>query len=130
MPWQGLFHLTPTDFMFPWHQYLLGFAFVFAGFMHFQKPEFYLRIIPKYLPYPKNLVFVSGMAEMLLGLMLLNAKTQQLAAWSIMLLLVLFLTVHTDMIKNPPQWFRWPKGLLTLRLLLQGALIYWAFLYV
>lgn len=116
--------------MFPWHQYLFGFAFVFASFMHFQKPSFYLRIMPNYLPYPKNLVFVSGLLEMLLGLMLLNEKTQQLGALGMLLLLAAFLTVHVDMIKNPPKWYRWPKWLLSFRLLLQGVLIYWAWLYI
>ena len=31
--------------MLPWHQYLLGLLFVIAGFLHFQKPKIYLKII-------------------------------------------------------------------------------------
>ena len=54
--------------IYPWHLYLLAILYIFAGIMHFMKPEIYLRIMPRYLPNPKLLVIRSGIAEIMLGI--------------------------------------------------------------
>ncbi|QNJ98285.1 DoxX family protein [Constantimarinum furrinae] len=115
--------------MLPWHQYLLGFLFLLAGANHFRTPKIYERIIPSYFPDPKTLVIVSGIAEMCFGLMLLNPETQIIAAWGIIGLLILFIPVHLYMLQNEHASLKLPKWVLILRLPLQLALIYWAFLY-
>ena len=119
-----------TNTMIPWHQYLFGILFVAAGVTHFTKPQWYERIIPPYIPEHKTVVLLSGIAEMILGLMLLNEDTQSGAAWAIMGMLVLFLPVHIYMLQNEKASLKLPKWLLILRLPLQFALIYWAYQYV
>lgn len=115
--------------MLPWHQYLIGIIFVLAGMNHFWKPNIYERIIPPYLPSPGSLVIISGIVEMILGFMIMNKNSQQEAAWGIIILLVLFIPVHIYMLQNEKAALKLPKWVLILRLPLQLALIYWAYLY-
>ncbi len=115
--------------MLPWHQYILGIIFVAAGFYHFRKPKLYERIMPPYIPMHSTLVLISGAVEMILGLMVLNPETQVMAAWGIIVLLVLFIPVHIHMLQNEDASLNLPKWVLILRLPLQIALIYWVYQY-
>ena len=51
--------------------WLLGFVFIVAGLNHFRVAEFYARIMPPYLPWHLELVYVSGVIEAALGVLLL-----------------------------------------------------------
>lgn len=116
--------------MFPWHQYLLGLLFLLAGANHFRTPKIYERIMPPYIPAAPTMVIISGVAEMVLGLMLLNAETQRIASWGIIILLVLFIPVHIYMLQNERAALKMPKWALILRIPLQFALMYWAYQYI
>ena len=59
-----------------------------AGIMHFVRVDFFLKIVPPYLPFPLELVYLSGVCEIALGLLLLVPKTSRLAAWGIVALLI------------------------------------------
>ena len=58
----------------PISKYLLAIFMIVAGTMHFVNPEFFLKIVPPYLPLHKELVLVSGVCEILLGILLLDSK--------------------------------------------------------
>ena len=116
--------------MLPWHQYLLGVILIVAGVNHFRKPKMYERIMPPYIPAHKTMVTISGIAEMALGLLLLNPETQATAAWLIIAMFAVFLTVHVYMIQNERAAMKLPKWVLWLRLPLQFVLMYWAYQYV
>lgn len=116
--------------MLPWHQYLLGILFVLAGVNHFRKPKLYERIIPPYIPEKGSMVIVSGVAEMVLGFMLMNKNTQVEAAWGIIILLILFIPVHIYMLQEKEASLKLPKWVLILRLPLQILLMVWAYQYI
>jgi len=116
--------------MLPWHQYLLGFLLVFSGVMHFQKTAIYQKIVPPYIPNSKSTVLISGIIEMLLGFLLLNKESQIFAAIAIIIMLILFLPAHIYMLQNKKASLKFPKWLLILRIPIQFALMYWAYLYV
>ena len=116
--------------MFPWHQYTLGLIFIIAGVTHFRKPKIYERIMPPYLPAHSSLVLISGIVEMVLGLMILNQETQSIAAWGIIGMLILFLPIHIHMLQHKEASLKLPKWLLILRIPLQFALILWVYQYV
>jgi uncharacterized membrane protein len=59
-----------------------------AGFNHLVNPEFYVAIIPPQLPAPEWLNLASGLAEIVLGVFLLEPRTRALAAWGIIALLI------------------------------------------
>ncbi len=52
---------------------LMALFYIFAGYNHFARPEFYLRMMPPYIPYHDAMVFLSGVAELGLGVALLIA---------------------------------------------------------
>lgn len=107
-------------------KYLLAFFMIVAGTMHFVNPAFFLKIMPPYLPLHKELVLVSGIFEVLLGILLLVPKTSRLAAWGIVALLIavfpanLYLYQHQDILPASPI-------IHLLRLPLQGVFILWAY---
>lgn len=73
-----------------------------AGFNHFLSTEVYYEIMPKWLPVPMFLIYLSGITEIILGILLLFPKTRKSAALFIILMLVTFLPVHIYMIELAP----------------------------
>lgn len=88
-----------------------------------------MRIMPLYIPYHRQLVYLSGLTEVTAGIGLLFIATKSLAAWGIVIMLILFFPVHIHMLVNQKASLGLPKTILVLRLLLQFGLIYWAYLY-
>jgi len=60
-----------------------------VGIDHFRRPEWYVEIVPPFLPYKHELVLISGVAEIILGFMLLLPKMRFIAGNGLILLLVL-----------------------------------------
>ena len=113
----------------PWHLWAMSLLYIFAGIMHFIKPAMYKAIMPKYIPMHWLMVYLSGIAEIGLGVMLLFEETREFALLGIMLMLILFLIIHfymvTDEFKTKlPRWIFW------FRIPLQFVLIYWAYSYL
>ena len=68
--------------------YLMSLFYIFAGAQHFANTDWYMKIMPPYLPYHKELVYLSGVFEIILGTLLLFEKTRFLAGWGLILLLI------------------------------------------
>lgn len=115
---------------YPWHLYLMGFMFVIAGIMHFVKPKAYMRIMPRYLPKHKELVYLSGFFEILLGVAVCIPETKNPAIWGIIAMLAVFLLVHFYMLSSKKAGLNLPAWLLWLRIALQFFLMYWAYFYL
>ncbi len=49
-------------------RWLLAIFMVTAGVLHFAMPEPFMKIVPGFLPFPAALVYISGVIEILLGL--------------------------------------------------------------
>ena len=116
--------------IYPWHLYLMAAIYVFAGIMHFIKPKTYLRIMPRYLPNPKLLVSLSGIAEILLGVSLCFSATKNIAIYGIIAMLIVFLLVHFYMLSSKKAGAGMPQWLLIFRIPLQLGLMYWAYWYL
>lgn len=107
---------------------ILAFFFIYVGISHFTKKNFFMKAMPPYIPNHEEMVIISGIAEVILGVGLLFSKTQSLAAWGIILLLIAVFPANIYMatsgkFKKIPQWVLW------IRLPLQLVLIAWAYLY-
>lgn len=114
----------------PWHLYIMAAMYLLAGLMHFVKPKIYMRIMPRYLPNHKMLVYLSGLAEILLGIGLCFSMTRTFAIYGIILMLAIFLLVHFYMLSGEKASAGIPKWLLILRIPLQFFLMYWAYFYL
>jgi uncharacterized membrane protein len=110
-------------------KWLLGALFVAAGVNHFVNPHFYLRIMPPYLPWHRELVLASGAFEVLGGVGLLIPRLQAAAAWGLVALLVAVFPANVHMALHPGDYPRFPPALLWARLPLQAVFIAWAYWY-
>jgi uncharacterized membrane protein len=104
-----------------------GPFFVFAGIMHFVIPRTYESIVPDGLPAKRELVYLSGVAEILGGLGVMSPRTRRPASWwSVATLLAVF-PANIHMAVNADR-YPVPGGrvALLLRLPLQALAIAWA----
>ena len=115
---------------YPWHLYIMAGMYILAGVIHFIKPNIYLRIMPRYLPAHKTLVYLSGAAEIILGAGLLIPATKDLVLYGIILMLIIFLLVHFYMLSSDKAGAGFPKWALWLRIPLQFGLMWWAWYYL
>ena len=67
---------------------VMGIFYISIGVSHFTSPIWYVQIVPPYLPYKLELVYISGLFEILFGGMLFFKKTRFLAGWGLILLLI------------------------------------------
>ena len=110
-------------------RYLLAILFVVAGVNHFLHTDFYVSIMPPYLPWHLELVYISGVAEMSLGLLLLLRQWSVYAAWGLIALLIAVFPANIHMALHPELYPTLPTSGLWLRLPLQGVLMWWAYRY-
>ena len=116
--------------------YLMGGVYVLAGVMHFVSPRVYEQIIPPRVPQPRELVYLSGVAEVGLGLGVMHPRTREASAYGLVALLLavfpsnVYMAVGDVELRGVPEWAREaPDWALWARLPLQGVLMLWALRY-
>jgi uncharacterized membrane protein len=98
---------------------LAGF-FTFAGAMHFAIPRGYEAMMPPSLPYHREAVLVSGLAEIAGGAAVLTPRTRRFARWWLLALLAAVFPANVHMAVNPeqvegldlnkvPRWALWAR---------------------
>ena len=111
-------------------KWTLGLFFVLAGILHFVRPRPYVRIMPPYLPWHLELVYVSGAAEIILGVLVLIPRFTALAAWGLIALLIAIFPANVHMALHTELYPRIkPPVLLWIRLPFQGVFIAWAYCF-
>ncbi len=108
-------------------KWIFGIAFILAGLNHFLNPDFYLRIMPPILPFHHFLIYLSGIFEIVLGILLLIPKFTKFAAWGLIALLIAVFPANIYMAINTENFAEINPILIYLRILLQFVLIIWAF---
>ncbi|WP_020471335.1 DoxX family protein [Zavarzinella formosa] len=111
-----------TTFIF---RILLGILFIAAGTYHFVNPDFYVRIMPPYLPWHLELVLISGAAEIILGLMVFVPRLAVPARWGLIALLVAVFPANIHMAVHPEAYPEIPLAVLWGRLPLQAVFVAW-----
>jgi uncharacterized membrane protein len=118
-------------------RYLMGLLYVIAGVTHFRAPDTFERVVPPQLPAPRTLVYLSGVAEILLGVGVLFKRTRRESAFGLIALLVAVFPANVYMATSDdfelgavPEKYRDLSDLaLWARLPLQVVLIAWAWWY-
>lgn len=102
---------------------LLALFITYAGIQHFINPDFFLKVIPPFLMdlgYP--IVYISGVIEIVIGLLLFTNKYQKMGALSFMWLMIFFLPLHIwDVFAENP--FTGSQNNALIRLVMQFVLI-------
>ncbi len=62
--------------------------YILVGIDHFLRPGWYAQIVPPVLPYKFELVYISGIFEILFGGLLLIPSMRYFAGWGLILLLI------------------------------------------
>ena len=104
-------------------KWLLAIAFVLAGINHFLNPAFYLQMMPPVLPAPLFLIYLSGVFEIALGILLLVPKFTRFAAWGLIALLIAVFPANIYMAMNPQIFPEFSSTAIYARLPLQLVLI-------
>ena len=108
----------------------LALGMIAVGVLHFVQPKPFVRIVPKFLPAPLALVYISGFFEIAGGLGLLVPATRVVAAWGLIALYIavfpanIYMLTHNISLnpKKPiPRWALWA------RLPVQFLLMAWAY---
>ena len=106
----------------------LALLLMAAGVMHFVKPAMYMKIMPPYLPWHRELVLLSGACEIACGVGLLIPRLSPAPAWGTIALLIAVFPANIYLYQNQeilpaPAWVH------LVRLPLQAVLIAWAYAY-
>ena len=105
----------------------LSLFFVLAGANHFLNPDFYVEMMPPYLPAHLELVYLSGFFESLGGAAVLAPSVRARSGWALVLLLVAVFPANLNMALNPNLFPDVDPLALYIRLPLQIPLIAWAY---
>ena len=109
-------------------RYLLAVFFILAGVNHFRNPDFYMPMMPPYIPAHEFMVLLSGVTEIVAGVMLLIPATIRAGAWFVIAHLIIFMTVHVYMLQEADGKFAdIPNAGLWLRIPIQGLFLLWAY---
>lgn len=107
-------------------RYGLAALLVGAGTMHFVSPEFFDDLVPGWMPgSPRFWTNASGVAELTVGGLLANRRTERVGGWAALAVLVAVYPANiVDTIDHPPTDARGIASLV--RLPLQLPLFAWA----
>ena len=108
---------------------VMAASYIYGGIRHFLDPQFYLGIMPPYIPAQQATVALSGVAELVLGGLVLVPQTRRWAAWGIILMLLAFLPVHVHMVVNNHLYPEISTAFLWARFPIQALLVVWAWWY-
>ncbi|ELK46685.1 hypothetical protein QRD89_01600 [Halobacillus sp. ACCC02827] len=108
--------------------YLFAVAFFYAGVTHFIYDHGFARMFPSWVPFKLELVYMSGITEWLLALLLIFPQTRRAAgfATAIFLVAVLPANIYAAIYDIPAPWTdETTSTALWIRPFLQPLLIWW-----
>ena len=110
---------------------LLAAFFAFTGAMHFLRPRFFEAIVPPAIePQKKEVVAISGAAEVAGAALILAPASRRLGRWWLLALLLAVFPANVHMAVNPEQikgldMRKFPRWALWARLPLQPLAMIW-----
>jgi uncharacterized membrane protein len=112
-------------------RYVFAAFFIAAGVNHFANEPFYMKIMPDYIPHEwhRPAVVASGIAEILLGVLLWDPRTMRLAGWGIIALLIAVFPANVYVYQHQEIFPDVNPTAHLIRLPLQAVMIAWAWWY-
>ncbi|WLR60425.1 DoxX family protein [Guptibacillus hwajinpoensis] len=109
---------------------LFAFFFIFAGSAHFLQGEGFAAMVPDWVPFKLSLIYLTGIIEIVLAILLLVPSTRKQARlWTVIYLIAVFpANIYAAIAGVPaPGQDEANQVLLWVRLLFQPLLIWWVF---
>ena len=106
---------------------ILGIGFIFVGVLHFVRPSGFVAIVPPFLPAHLELVYISGVFEILGGIGLFLPQYRRVTIIGLIALVIAVFPANIYMVMHPEEFATgWITPLaLWIRLPLQPLLIWW-----
>lgn len=105
-----------------------GPVMIAAGINHFVMPRAYERIMPRRLPAHRELVYASGVAEIVSAAATLHPATRRAGGWALIATLLGVFPANVEMALHPQRFGRIPPWALWARLPLQAVMVWWVWL--
>ncbi|MBA4327618.1 MAG: hypothetical protein C0428_05270 [Polaromonas sp.] len=97
--------------------------FLLGGLAHFVFTGAEMSIVPPWMPWPREAVLISGVAELLGAVGLLWRPVRRAALWGLFVLTIAVTPAHIYMLQQPALFPSVPYWALLLRLPIQAALL-------
>lgn len=97
---------------------------VVAGLNHFRSPKVYEAIMPDYLPAHRELVYASGVTELVGGALTLHPATRKAGGLLVFATLVGVTPAHIHMLRHQDRYAKIPAAALWARLPMQLGMLY------
>jgi len=85
--------------------FALTMMFVLVGISHFAKRDKLEAMIPPHWPYRRTMNYLSGAAEIMLGILVLFTATRTWAAYGLLLLLIAVFPANIYVARTKPNWY-------------------------
>jgi uncharacterized membrane protein len=102
--------------------------FVVGGLGHFVLTKMFTSVVPPYIPFPREMVYLTGALELAGGLALLYKPLRHIVGWCLIALTICVTPVHIQMLLEAEKYQALGTMVLWGRLLFQPVLIWiiWA----
>ena len=80
--------------------YFMSIAYTYIGIRHFIDPDFFLAIMPNYFSLHLFFVYLTGLMEVVFGVLLVFKKTRKIAAYGLIVLLVIVFPANIHLVQS------------------------------
>jgi uncharacterized membrane protein len=118
---------------------IIAFSLIIIGISHFPLSNFLVTIVPPYLPLKLTLVYLTGILEIILGILIFFKATRRYALYLTLAMLISYLPVHIYMLTESEVFIQkhhlkdhmpYPIVLFYLRLLAQFLMIFGLYKFI
>ena len=103
---------------------IVFFWFFVGGIAHFTSTDFFVSIVPSWVPCPLWAVYVSGVIEVILAILIFFPFVRQLAGWGLIALTMAVTPANVNMYMHPEQFPDASETAYLLRLIVQVVLLF------
>jgi uncharacterized membrane protein len=104
---------------------LLALFFVSVGTLHFVKTALFVSAMPPYIPSHTEMVYISGVFEILGGIGVLVPRTRKWAGYGLIVLLIAVYPAYIHMATHSEKFTSIPPAVLWVRLIFQPVFMTW-----
>tara|TARA_B100000927_G_scaffold286908_1_gene279060 strand:- start:319 stop:660 length:342 start_codon:yes stop_codon:yes gene_type:complete len=78
----------------------MSIAYTYVGIRHFIDPDFFLAIMPNYFSLHLFFVYLTGLMEVVFGVLLVFRKTRKIGAYGLIVLLVIVFPANIHLVQS------------------------------